>query len=405
MIDEGDIPSIQYKLSLRGPKSTRKVDGPSLIFIDFYVPALIPRLSSTETSMQFWLSHVCRCHQGRNLDRHQVFGAYLLYILYNVGGRTESYGTPDCIFLSVGISPSTETLNFLWERKEPISLIRLIENFNSNNLYSKPRCHVISKDFFSLTKTITAVDMLLLKFKVTWFVSLIHWSIVLWRARKPKWLELSRPLSLKAPLSYFQNDFLMLVGPRYIYQVKIKVTLRLMVCQSVSLGVEPHLGLMTRYLLLFDSYELVLYIYIYIYGLGTDRIGDTSPNSSCIVAWVSVGANTWRILNHCPFTLVITESLPPLVRWNKILIYFIDDCQHRFTRIIRLGSWWEGGDLEESSYYLLESIFPKLTWTSQGTQGARNMTVTNIRHSRNASILRGLHCYTNLLGEKSLQVC
>jgi hypothetical protein len=27
-----------------------------------------------------------------------------------------------------------------------------------------------------------------------------------------------------------------------------------MVGQSVSLGVEPHVGLMTRYLLLFDSY-------------------------------------------------------------------------------------------------------------------------------------------------------
>jgi hypothetical protein len=32
------------------------------------------------------------------------------------------------------------------------------------------------------------------------------------------------------------------------YQVKVKVTLRLTVSQSVSLGVEPHLGLMTRYL-------------------------------------------------------------------------------------------------------------------------------------------------------------
>jgi hypothetical protein len=30
-----------------------------------------------------------------------------------------------------------------------------------------------------------------------------------------------------------------------------------MVSQSVSLGVEPHLGLMTRYLLLFDSYGIV----------------------------------------------------------------------------------------------------------------------------------------------------
>jgi hypothetical protein len=39
--------------------------------------------------------------------------------------------------------------------------------------------------------------------------------------------------------------------------VKVKVTLRLTIGQSVSLGVEPHLGLMTRYLVLFDSYCLV----------------------------------------------------------------------------------------------------------------------------------------------------
>jgi hypothetical protein len=35
-------------------------------------------------------------------------------------------------------------------------------------------------------------------------------------------------------------------------KVKIKVTLRLTVSHSVSLGVEPHLGLMTRYLLLWQ---------------------------------------------------------------------------------------------------------------------------------------------------------
>jgi hypothetical protein len=38
---------------------------------------------------------------------------------------------------------------------------------------------------------------------------------------------------------------------------KLKVTLRLTVGQSVCLGVEPHLGLMTIYLLLFRSYSLV----------------------------------------------------------------------------------------------------------------------------------------------------
>jgi hypothetical protein len=40
-------------------------------------------------------------------------------------------------------------------------------------------------------------------------------------------------------------------------KVKVKVTLRLMVGQSVSLGVEPNLGLMTRYVLLFWQYGLV----------------------------------------------------------------------------------------------------------------------------------------------------
>jgi hypothetical protein len=41
-------------------------------------------------------------------------------------------------------------------------------------------------------------------------------------------------------------------------QSQVKITLRLTISQSVSLGVEPHLGVMTRYLLLFDSYGLVL---------------------------------------------------------------------------------------------------------------------------------------------------
>jgi hypothetical protein len=38
--------------------------------------------------------------------------------------------------------------------------------------------------------------------------------------------------------------------------IKVKVTLRLTGSQSVSLGVEPHLGLMIRYFLLFNSYGL-----------------------------------------------------------------------------------------------------------------------------------------------------
>jgi hypothetical protein len=48
VIDEGDIPSIQCKMSLRGPKSIRKVDGLRLILIDSHhvSVALRPRHSS-----------------------------------------------------------------------------------------------------------------------------------------------------------------------------------------------------------------------------------------------------------------------------------------------------------------------------------------------------------------------
>jgi hypothetical protein len=57
-----------------------------------------------------------------------------MYKLYSVGDRTESCGTPACIYLGVDISPSTDTLNFRSVRNEPISLITLVENSNLDNL-------------------------------------------------------------------------------------------------------------------------------------------------------------------------------------------------------------------------------------------------------------------------------
>jgi hypothetical protein len=40
----------------------------------------------------------------------------------------EPYGTPASIYLGVEISPSIEALNFLWDKKELINLIKLNEN-------------------------------------------------------------------------------------------------------------------------------------------------------------------------------------------------------------------------------------------------------------------------------------
>jgi hypothetical protein len=63
MIDKGDIPSIPCKMSLRGPKSMRKiVDGLSRILIDIYVPLLTPRLNSSETSLQLSEKQVIFIH-------------------------------------------------------------------------------------------------------------------------------------------------------------------------------------------------------------------------------------------------------------------------------------------------------------------------------------------------------
>jgi hypothetical protein len=48
---------------------------------------------------------------------------------------------------------------------------------------------------------------MLLKFKVTWSVSLMHWSVVLWRERKQNWLALSRSLSSRCLWTIFRITF------------------------------------------------------------------------------------------------------------------------------------------------------------------------------------------------------
>jgi hypothetical protein len=68
-------------------------------------------------------------------------------MLYKIEGRTEPWGTPARTSLGADISASTETLHLHCERKKLMSLIKLVENYNLDNLYSKPECHVVSKAF------------------------------------------------------------------------------------------------------------------------------------------------------------------------------------------------------------------------------------------------------------------
>jgi hypothetical protein len=59
-----------------------------------------------------------------------------------------------------------------------MSLIKLVENPNLDKLCGKLECRVVSKAY-SISNNTAAVDILLLKLKVTWSFSLIHCRVVL----------------------------------------------------------------------------------------------------------------------------------------------------------------------------------------------------------------------------------
>jgi hypothetical protein len=65
---------------------------------------------------------------------------------------------------------------FSVSEKRATGLMR--EADTSDNLYSRPDCHVVSENF-SISKNTTAVDVFKLKFKVPRSASLIHLSVVL----------------------------------------------------------------------------------------------------------------------------------------------------------------------------------------------------------------------------------
>lgn len=153
-----------------------------VIFTDtsIYVPSLTPCLSIIETSLQL----------SENITFYAVCGI-----------QVASAKNPVAPLL---VYPLVETLNFLWEGKKLIWMIRLIENFNFDKLYSKSMCRVVLKTF-SIFKETAAVDLLLLESNVTWCVSHTHLNILLWRARKSNWLALSRPRPPTCLLGYFQE--------------------------------------------------------------------------------------------------------------------------------------------------------------------------------------------------------
>jgi hypothetical protein len=110
-------------------------------------------------------------------------------------------------------------------------------------------------------------------------------------------------------------------GPYLTVSVKVKVTLQLTVSQSVSLGVEPHLGLMTR-LLPFYSYGLVFVgrllwqedgsvFRICCWTLPAQSFSDPSPLGL---------ATIFHCLSWVEFH-VTTDGQPASLFWNKAPIW------------------------------------------------------------------------------------
>jgi hypothetical protein len=79
----------------------------------------------------------------------------------------QPWATPATIFLGDESSLSIETLNFLFLIIEAISLIRLVENFNSDYFYSRPGCHVVSKAFPIFKNTAGRRDPLALYIEIS----------------------------------------------------------------------------------------------------------------------------------------------------------------------------------------------------------------------------------------------
>jgi hypothetical protein len=73
------------------------------------------------------------------------------------------------------------------------------------------------------------------------------------------------------------------------------------VSQSLSLGIEPHLGLMTKYLLLFDSYGLV------VWGAFSDERTDVSfIYAAGLASLVFLGFESFGTRDH----ILLSPNLP-----------------------------------------------------------------------------------------------
>jgi hypothetical protein len=157
MIYKGDVPSVPCTTSLDRSTTAGDIDGPSLIFIDFYVPALTPLLHRSEEALHLSentsfpvVCSICTCIISKeNQIELGIRGASCIYELHKIGDMKATCGTAACTSFGVDILPSREALNVLFEENKIglMSLIKLIEICNFDHLHDNLRSRVLSKAF------------------------------------------------------------------------------------------------------------------------------------------------------------------------------------------------------------------------------------------------------------------
>jgi hypothetical protein len=153
------------------------IDGLCRVFVDFMFQRshdsteLRPLCALWEHKPPCHPSHICKCHQQIGLEKHLGQGGIIYIQIIQRVGWGGTWWHPWLYFCGCR--------HFAFDRNFEISLgkkgvnkcVLLVENCNLCNLYNKPAYRVA----FSRFKNTANVDMLLLKFKVSWSVSLIHW--------------------------------------------------------------------------------------------------------------------------------------------------------------------------------------------------------------------------------------
>jgi hypothetical protein len=200
MIHKGNVPSIQCEMNLRWSKSMGEVHGPSFIFIYFNGPA---HLSWIQTALQlsenitlFVIHGIHRSLIGKEgqINTWCFSGGGIIYVhCVQCWGQDGTLRHSCLHFPWSSHYTFNQNSEFCLREKRANKLDQTGLKFKLSSLYSKPGCHVMSKAFL-ITKNTTAIDTLL-NLTVTRSISLIHCIVMLWHARKPNWLALSRPLT------------------------------------------------------------------------------------------------------------------------------------------------------------------------------------------------------------------